>query len=671
MANNGFIQKALGLFNLKQTAGFSGMGGGSNPGRLMPDNSLLGKKPRPHLTLPNYTPLQQVWSWILQETFDSSESLRNRKNRYNDLDFAVKNNTLIHAAVDLFADEATQCDISGSPVRVKAKKDVQTYVTDLLDEWGITQQVVRETIWNKVLFGDAFELNDVRPKEGIVQNTPVSVWDVADRLEFEPSKVIERMRYYNSLSGASNRMKLDVLMAELKDETESASSFFNRYCFGFELAGGKMTPPWGVTHYRSFSMLREFAPWGRSRFINILPMFRQLMSAEGLMQVARAASFPKDVYSVSTRPGATITEKWEALEEFQEQLDNAGLTQGSRELPSIGSRIIVPKELAEFNTFKSDIDVDAIADVEYLRDNLIMGLMIPKGYLIVDTGGWGTSGQSLLQQSKPFGRLVFSDQSDYMEGLSEKIKIHLALVQKFDGWNTPFELEMDFPVIEEAQDRMQHRAEELTLANNTLDTLKNILGVEKVPPDIIKDAFGMLTSLPQATVDKYVDALIKANPDPGETAAGGEGFGGFGGGEGDSSSELGFGGGAKSEVDPIGDMDRASKAFEERLIRERYSSRRLTAARCYERAGNRWGESACRDIMQEEIIKLKAESRIYIEGKGRGVHYLNSLKNEASARKNRRILEAFLEGDAKGEHNLREGLARARTNKEDWEVFDT
>jgi hypothetical protein len=671
MASNIFIQRALSLFNLTQTKDSSNLNGGANPGKLMPDSPLLKKNKHPHLSLPNYTPLQQVWTWYLNEMYNTSESLQNRKNRYIDLDFACKQNTLIHAAVDLFADEATQCDISGTPVRVKAKKDVQSYLTDLITEqWGITQQVVRETIWNKVLFGDAFELNDVRPKEGIVQNTPVSVWDVADRLEFEPSKVIERMRYYNSLSGASNRMKLDVLMAELQDETESASSFFNRYCFGFELAGGKMTPPWGVTHYRAFSMLREFAPWGRSRFINILPMFRQLMSAEGLMQVARAASFPRDVYSVGTRQGATITERWEALEEFQEQLDNAGLSQGSKELPSIGSRIIVPKELVDFQTFKSDIDVDAIADVEYLRDNLIMWLMIPKGYLIVDEGGWGTSGQSLLQQFKPFGRLVFSDQSDYMAGLSEKIKIHLAIVQKFDGWDTPFELEMDFPVIEEAQDRMQHRAEELTLANNTLDTLKNILGVEKVPPDIIKDAFGMLTSLPQATIDKYVDALIKANPEPEEEPAGGEGFGGFGGGMGVkggevSEPELGFGGGAKSDVDPIGDMDKASKAFG-----ERYNSRGITKTQCYERARNRWNESTCRDIMREEIIKLKAESRVYIEGKGQGVHYLNSLKNEISTRKDRKVLESFLIADAKGEYNLRESLSEARVNKEAWERFE-
>jgi hypothetical protein len=392
------------------------------------------------------------------------------------------------------------------------------------------------------------------------------------------------------------------------------------------------------------------------------------MSAEGLMQVARAASFPRDVYSVGTRQGASVTEKWEAVEEFQEQLDNAGLTQGSKELPSIGSRLIVPKELVDFNTFKSDIDVDAISDVEYLRDNLIMGLMIPKGYLIVDEGGWGTSGQSLLQQSKPFGRLVFSDQSDYMAALGEKIKIHLSIVNKFDGWDTPFELEMDFPVIEESNDRMQHRAEELTLANNTLDTLKNILGVEKVPPDIIKDAFGMLTSLPQATIDRYVDALIKANPEPEEEPSGGGGFGGFGGE--DAGSELGFGGGAKSKVDPIGDMDKAGKAFGEKLIRERYNSRKLTKTQCYERARNRWSESACRDIMQEEIIRLKAESRVFIEGKGQGVHYLNSLKNESSAKKNKKVLESFLTSEARGEYSLREGLTEKRIDKEEWEHFE-
>lgn len=627
MANNrGFIQKALGLFSAK-----------GDGGRIEPDNPLIHKVSR-GFHLPDYTPLSQLWEWYLQGCLNDNDDLRCRRNRYEDLDFMVKNSPLVKAAVDLFADEAAQCDTGSCPVRVKAKRDAQNYISDLLDEWGVTQQTVREIIWNKVLFGDAFEVNDARPKEGIVRVTPVTVWDVADRLEFDPSKVMEKMRY-GIEAGQDNGMKLAALMADLSGDGENPSSYFNKYLLGFELNGGRMTPPWGVTHYRAFSMLREFAPWGRSRFINVLPQFRQLVSAEGLMQVARAASFPRDVYQVSTEPGSTATERWSAMEEFQEQLDNAGMTQGSRELPAIGSRIIMPKELADFQSFKSDIDVDAISDVEYLRDNLIMGLMIPKGYLIADSGNWGVSGQSLLQQFKPFGRLVFSDQSDYMAGLMEKIKIHLALAEKFDGWDTPFELEMEFPVIEETSERTQHKAEELTLANNVVDTLKNVLGVERVPPEIVKDAFGMLTSIPQAKVDDYVDRLVKFNKD--DEADGGDGAGrGWGN---DDSDGLGFGGGVKSDVNPAEDMRKTRGNFSEQ----------------YRRARARWTESLARDEAMGSLIRLKAECRFY-EGRCDGRHYLSSMRDSGEMRKDRMVIGA-LKADMDGG---RAGLRARKTARQ-------
>lgn len=647
MANNNFIQKALGLFNLKRADNrFSG--------RIEPDNPMLHTAPK-GFHLPNYSPLSQIWDWYLQGCLNSNEDLKNRQNRYEDLDFASKNSPLIKMAVDLFADEAVQCDIGSCPVRVKAKKEVQEYINDLFDKWGITQQRVRETIWNKVLFGDAFELNDIRGKEGIVQVVPVSVWDVADRLEFDPSKVMEAMKQMNT-STANNSLKLQSLMSDLEYENEGATAFFNKYLLGFELLGGRMTAPWGVTHYRSYTMLREFAPWGRSRFINVLPQFRQLTSAEGLMQVARAASFPRDVYAVKSDPGASKTERWANLEEFQEQLDNTSMTQGSKELPSIGSRIIIPDEIVNYQSFKSDIDVDAISDVEYLRDNLIMGLMIPKGYLIANDGGWGNSGQSLLQQFKPFGRLVFSDQSDYLQGLSEKIKMHLAIINKFDGWDTPFELEMEFPVIEESSDRVARRAEELTLANNVVDTLKNILGVDKVPPEIVKSAFGTFTSMQQATIDDYVDKLIKFNKENDD----------FNNNDDQQDDELGFGGGVESKVDPIGDMNKISTAFKG----EKRKRRGLSVKEQYERARNRWQENDVKDCAAEAIIGLKAKSRLY-EGAGNGKHFLSSLQNTNDMKKDKKILEAFCE-DAQGKSSvdLRESLTEARSNKEDWEEWN-
>jgi hypothetical protein len=90
---------------------------------------------------------------------------------------------------------------------------------------------------------------------------------------------------------------------------------------------------------------------------------------------------------------------------------------------------------------------------------------------------------------------------------------------------------------------------------------------------------------------------------------------------------------------------------------------------CYERARNRWSEASCRDVTLEEIIKLKAESRVYIEGKGQGVHYLNSLKNELADKKDKKILESFLGTGVKGGHSFRESLSGARKDKNDWEEF--
>jgi hypothetical protein len=230
---------------------------------------------------------------------------------------------------------------------------------------------------------------------------------------------------------------------------------------------------------------------------------------------------------------------------------------------------------------------------------------------------------------------------------------------------------MEFPVIEEANDRIQHKAEELTLANNTLDTLKNILGVDKVPPEIIKDAFGMLTSIPQDKIDKYVDELIKANPESKEEPADNGGFGGgrFGGGGDDGGEELGFGGGVKSDVDPIGDLDKVRKSFGEEVARQRRASQMLNTQGVYARARNRWQEGVVRDSLQEELILVKAACRFY-EGKGQGKHYLSSLRNSNDEMKDRKVMTAFVkESKTNAGIDLREKLSGPREDKKEWEEF--
>lgn len=233
----------------------------------------------------------------------------------------------------------------------------------------------------------------------------------------------------------------------------------------------------------------------------------------------------------------------------------------------------------------------------------------------------------------------------------EKIKIHLAITDKFDGWDTPFELEMEFPVIEETTERTQHKGEELTLANNVIDTLKNVLGVERVPPEIVKDAFGTLTSIPQSTIDDYVNKLVKFNKEEEEQGSSNNG-GGWG--EDEDTGEIGFGGGVKSDVNPADDLKKVRSTFSEQ----------------YRVARGRWQEKGVQDSVAEEFIRLKAQCRFY-EGKGGGKHYLSSLRKSNEMSKDRKILEAMFDRDENTTHaNLRECAADARHDKEDWEEWE-
>jgi hypothetical protein len=605
--NSAFAGKLFGLFNLGVTkqgnltpwpSNSGGDRGGRKSGLKVGGNG--GDK---------YTTLQRLWQFFLQETVDTSDTLKNRELRYLDLDLMIKNDTVIQMAADLYADEAVQCEESGKPIQVNAKSEVQNYIEDLLELWDYSQQNVREIIYNKVVYGDAFDGNEVSEKEGITGVTPLSIQDVKDRIEFNPSIILERYNANNGFMDGTKGQKLHRLLQDITNKAEDPVSYFKKYLFGFELASGVIVPPWSITHFRTFSMQREFFPWGRSRFINALPTFKQLMAAKTLMQVARAASFPRDFYGVTTSAGMGPTEQWEAVEEFTEQLDNAGLSGGSKEAPAIGARIIMPKELATYEQLTNNLDLDQIADIEYLRDDEIMATSVPKGYLIVDSGGWGQTGQSLLQQFKPFGRKVFSDQSDFLKELTLKIKTHLAVVNKFQGWDTPFELIMQFPVIEESSERQQHRQEEINMANTALDTLKQLIGVENIPPAVIKDAFSTMTSIPQKKLDAWIDQMEAEKKR--------------------AEDEALANGGGEDGTDEFGDSG------------------------LYEKVANRFDEKA-KDRFREELIRL--QSRFFKEGYANGIHYRASLYEDSGMRIQKKLLESAMESGLKS-GALKEALA--------------
>lgn len=459
--------------------------------------------------------LQQLYDWWIRETSDNKKSLSDRKDRYRDIDFMIKNESVISMAADLYSDEAIQVDSQNQIITVTSKnKKLEKWILKFFNDIQLDQHKLRQIAYSVNAFGDAFLINIIDPVKGITEVINIDVDDVDERLEFnaidtKKNFYKQNRRYMNNLIKSNNRMA--DLIAKLKNNKADLSAVFKHYLFGFIVSPDLVLPPWNVTHFR-LSENSEFGKWGKSNFINCIAPFRQLKASKNLMAMARAMKFPKEKFEIETDENMTEVEKWNAVNEARQEYQNLTALEAVKEEFAIGGQIWTPKGLLDYSLLENRMDLGDIADIELLRDDMIMATRIPKGYLIVDRGAFGASGQSLLQQFKPFGRAVYQIQSAILKEIIQLIKIQLTITEDFDV-NEPFELAMNFPVIEEASDRIRIKNDTLSLANDVISNIQNALGTrDGLPPDVIKSVFSQLSFLDPDDVDKWVnqsaDALV-------------------------------------------------------------------------------------------------------------------------------------------------------------------
>jgi len=520
MANDTFVNKLLRRFGLKKV---QDTGSIKNSSEFVPVDPKTGSRVK-------FSPrIETLWKHYIQSTSDSNETLKNRFERYDDLEYMLYNDTIISMSADLYADEGSQCDSQSKIIDAASKKkEVAKEIFSLLERWGVDQTYVRETLWNMAFFGDSFDINIIT-KDGVEELASQSVRTIVDRIEFKASDVATKLRGAKSKAFINRDPRLKGLLDELENaDSDSYAAYFRNYLFGFQLEGDLFLPPWAVNHYRLNAKKSEFWPFGRSMFIYSIGPFRQLKTSKNLMALTRALSFPKEVYSVSTSESMSEAEKWDAVNEARTEFHNVGIQSKQQDDFSVGSEVWVPDGLLSHNQIKSDLRMDDIADVELLRDDMIMGTRIPKGYLVVDKASFGTSGQSLLQQHKPFGRAVYSLQSAFLEQLTYLIKLHFLITGQFDKEMTEFELTMNFPVLEESQDKLRMKNDTLRLAKDVLDNIGQAVGLDRdeaLPMDVVKDVFSNLSFLDPEDVDKYIKSIEKSRKDK-EGEPGGDEMGG-------------------------------------------------------------------------------------------------------------------------------------------------
>lgn len=459
-----------------------------------------------------YSDLYTFW---LSDTYDTSQTVKDRFDRYKSLEYAFYNNTIFSKAVNMYADEAIQEDVQSEAIEIGTPdRKVYQFIKDFFKRTHIDNESIKDATFNMCLYGDAFWIGPTNENgNGYSEFLPTSVYNVLNRLEFNASEEMKKRNRSNKYDAfITSNTRLNMLDKLVQKQSSDISSLFTTFLFGFQLDKDTFLPPWNLFHFRVATSQSEFAPYGRPIMINSLAPFRQLQSAKNLMALLRVTNFPLKVFEVQVDETLDPQSKWEIVNQAREQYANLGSAMTGKEEFTMNSEVWLPSGLVSMSVESPNANTDQIGDIEMLRDDLIMGTDIPKGYLIVDRGAFGVSSQSLLAQHKPFARKEYDVQQAILKTIAQMIRLEFVLSGKF-SYDTPFELTMAFPSTEESRDRLGMKTDTLRLAKDIIDNLVQVMGLDRdeaLPPDIVKQILSKFSFLDAKDVDSWVNKITKS-----------------------------------------------------------------------------------------------------------------------------------------------------------------
>lgn len=468
--------------------------------------------------------LEKLFQNWLSDNTDKASELAARAQRISQLQYMYLNDPYVNRTVALYADEATQLDEQDTIIAIETPEPRMTKAMyALLSQWGITQPRIRETIEQLCIYGDSFWANKITEK-GVERIIPLQQAQITDRVEFNPSRVMELMK---KRSGALyNMVSRNYLLSNMLDTMSSSEDFadiFDTKLFGFEINRDLVVPPWNITHFRVGGESSEFWPFGTSPILGALSPYKQVQSTIALQSLARTMSFPITLYKVKTDENMDEGRQFAVVNKVRETYDNIGVTpvSGSSEVYTVNTKIWIPDGLLNVEVVKPEAaSNDGVDDIKLYQDREAVSLGLPRSFFGDD--GWystSSSGKALAQQYKPFGRKVYSIQTSFLQGLADLFRIHFAITGQYD-FRVPFTLSMKYPAVEVDEDYNTARKNSIEIAESVVSLIKSAIGAsdgDTLPPDIIRDIMGKYTFLNPEDIVKWTrDAKYSDILDSGE-----------------------------------------------------------------------------------------------------------------------------------------------------------
>lgn len=326
---------------------------------------------------------------------------------------------IISSALDLFMEEATTIGVNGKMLNIYSNKD---RIKTLLEEffYDVVDVNVNLPFWtrNMVKYGDNFVLLYGERKKGITH--------VKQLVNYE----IERFE----------RIQNGVPIVKFKERMTGDE--FNL----FEIA-----------HFRLLGD-DKYIPYGSSVLNKVRRVFRQLVMAEDAMltyRIIRAGEkkvFKIDVGNIDEDDIEDYIYKVATkFKKIAQVAPNDGQIDYRFNILGNDEDYFLPVRNANtqtgIDTLPGASNLDAIQDIEYLRDNLFVGLGIPKPFLsFQDAAG---AGKNMAQYDIRFAKKVNRIQQALIQELNKMAMIHLLLLGYSNEDLTDFQLTLTNPSVQQ------------------------------------------------------------------------------------------------------------------------------------------------------------------------------------------------------------------------------
>lgn len=517
---NKALNRLLGMFGLalkgQNTQGNSTI---VYPGKVK-DNS---KKEDPNVVPIDFpSDIQKSLEYFLAN-YDFSSNLE-RFNRYSSLEFMCRSMGIMGNAALIYTAETFETKDGVRPIQIKAKdRKVEKVFYNWLQSIGFNNNILQELAWDLTVFGDAFWMNAVDMQKGVIGISIINPYLVKEKLEFSLNSLGQTRNWRGLINTLTSRYEILSSIADMIEHPDQYdySLCYQPYLLGYQLRSSvaqdsdtQAHPPWAITHFRHYSTGSEFFPFGRPLFINSLARYKSCVTTEMLIDMLRVASFPKEKITVKGGENLSPLDRRIKLNEVKQMIENMSPKTNSKDNLTIGDRIYDMDGLYEYNIIDPGVDIDKLGDLEMKQNDLILTTGIPDSYLIPSRGAGlgGENASALFYNNKIFQRRVVGNKSAILEGITSTFRMHLGLIEEFDGYETEFELFMPVNADMYSSDKMSFESDMLKLATEMMDGLGQSLGMERgesLPEPVVRDIFKHYLPIDDEVVDKWINMIVK------------------------------------------------------------------------------------------------------------------------------------------------------------------